>query len=478
MTQINELKRGAQIVVGTPGRTLDLLKRKRLKLGNLKQLILDEADEMLTMGFKDELDAILEKMPEEKQTLLFSATMSKEIRRITSTYMNDPAEISAARVNTAAKNVQHIYYMVKASDRYELLKRVADMNPNIYGIIFCRTRRDTKEVANKLMQDGYNADALHGDLSQAQRDEVMDRFRRHQLQLLVATDVASRGLDVNDLTHVINLNLPDNPEVYTHRSGRTGRAGKTGVSIAIINTRETRKIREIEKFSGLDFKQEQAPTGQEVCTKQLYALIDKIEKVEVDEDQIQPFLPEIYRKLEWLDRETLIKHFVSAEFNRFLNYYKHAKDINIQKREKKSKQDRRKVNFTKLYINVGTKQGLSPTRLIGQINEALDSSSAEIGRIDLQKRFSFFEIDSNVVPQLMIAMTGMNFSGTPLHLEVSEDQTFADRRPRSGGDRRGGGGRNERGGGRGRGRDNDRRGRSGGSSRGPKRGARGKKKVD
>ncbi|RLD83641.1 MAG: ATP-dependent helicase, partial [Bacteroidetes bacterium] len=328
-TQIRSLKKGAQIVVGTPGRTLDLIKRKKLKLSTVEYLVLDEADEMLTMGFKDDLDAILEGTPAEKQTLLFSATMPKEIANIAKKYMKDSVEISAGKKNIGAENVNHIYYMVNARDRYLALKRIADINPKIYGIVFCRTRRETKEVAEKLMGDGYNADALHGDLSQAQRDYVMSRFRTKKLQLLVATDVAARGLDVTDLTHIINYNLPDDLEVYIHRSGRTGRAGKKGISISIIHSRETGKIRMIQKKVGKTFEHIPVPSGKEICGKQLYNLIDKVEKIEVDESQIEQFLPEIYKKLDWLSREELIKHFVSAEFNRFLAYYKNAPDLNV-----------------------------------------------------------------------------------------------------------------------------------------------------
>jgi len=310
--QVRSLNKGAQIVVGTPGRTLDLIKRKKLKLSTVRFLILDEADEMLTMGFKDDLDAILEGTPDDKQTLLFSATMPKEIAAIAKKYMKDAIEISAGKKNIGAENVNHVYYMVNARDRYLALKRIADINPKIYGIVFCRTRRETKEVAEKLMADGYNADALHGDLSQAQRDYVMNRFRVKNLQLLVATDVAARGLDVTDLSHIINYNLPDDLEVYIHRSGRTGRAGKKGVCLTIIHSRETGKIKMIQKKVGKPFEHAPVPSGKEICGKQLYNLIDKIEKIEVDNSQIDQFLPEIYKKLEWLSREDLIKHFVSA----------------------------------------------------------------------------------------------------------------------------------------------------------------------
>ncbi len=278
-TQVRALRQGAQIVIGTPGRTKDLIKRKKLILSDIKRVVLDEADEMLTMGFKEDLEAILADTPSKKQTLLFSATMSKRIISITKQYMNDPIQISAARVNLGAENVQHLYYMVHVKDRYEVLKRIADSNPNIYGITFCRTRKETKEISNKLMQDGYNADAIHGDLSQAQRDEVMDRFRKRKLHMLVATDVAARGLDVNDLTHIINYNLPDEEEVYVHRSGRTGRAGKSGISIAIIHTREVGRIRAIERISKIKFSSELVPSGKDICQKQLYSLMDKIKRV-------------------------------------------------------------------------------------------------------------------------------------------------------------------------------------------------------
>lgn len=434
-TQIKGLKKGAQIVVGTPGRTKDLIKRKKLLLGDVKRVILDEADEMLTMGFKEDLNAILAKTPLEKQTLLFSATMSKEIVNITKKYMSDPVELVAARKNIGAENVKHIYYMVSAKDRYEVLKRIADINPNIYGIVFCRTRRETKEIANKLMHDGYNADALHGELSQAQRDEVMGRFRKRQLQILVATDVAARGLDVSDLTHIINFDLPDDSEVYVHRSGRTGRAGKSGISIAIIHTRESRKVKEIEKKFGIRFAKEEVPTGKDICTKQLYSLIDKIEKVQVDETQIEPFMPAIYQKLDWLSREDLIKHFVSAEFNRFLSYYKHARDINLAggggQREKRGRGDKSNTSFSRLYINVGSKNDLNPARLIGLINEGLDSSDAEIGKIEILKKFSFFEVEKKIEPQLVKALNGHDFEGVPLMLEVSKENPAFASHPKS-----------------------------------------------
>ena len=428
-TQIKALRRGAQVVVATPGRAIDLLNRGKLKLDNVQRIILDEADEMLSMGFKEDLETLFEATPEERQILLFSATMSKRVKEITKGYMQSPVEIEAERVNTAAKNVTHICYTVRSVHRYEVLKRIADMNPNIYGITFCRTRRETKEVANKLMNDGYSADALHGDLSQAQRDEVMGKFRRKNLQMLVATDVASRGLDVDDLTHVINFNLPDDPEVYVHRSGRTGRAGKSGTSIAVINTRENRKIRDIERISGVKFEQAQVPTGKEICSKQLFALIDKMEQIEVNEEQINPFLDDIYQKLEWLSREELIKRFVSVEFNRFLEYYKDARDINVSasknKRDKRERGERDRGGrpaFARMFINVGAKQGLDPRSLIGLVNRALRSSDAAIGKIDIMKNFSFFDLEKEVAEDLCDALKGQTFEGVNVLVEVSQNK--------------------------------------------------------
>jgi ATP-dependent RNA helicase DeaD len=432
-TQIRALNTGAQIVVATPGRAKDLILRKKLKLNRVRMVVLDEADEMLSMGFKEDIDEILASTPEEKQISLFSATMSKEVASITRKFMNNPAELSVAPKNVGAENVEHLYYMVHSRDRYEVLKRIADMNPSIYGIVFCRTRRETSEVAGKLMNDGYNADALHGDLSQAQRDEVMGRFRQRQLQLLVATDVAARGLDVTDLTHIINYNLPDEKEIYTHRSGRTGRAGKNGISIAIIHTKETGKLKEIAKKSGITFRKEAVPGGKEICQKQLYALIDKMEKVEVDEKQIGPFLPSIYEKLAWLDREALIKHFVSAEFNRFLAYYKDARDLNVPenardktgKRERTSRSERgsgRDVSFARLYISVGSKSHINPGRLIGMINEGLDSSDAEIGKIEILKNFSFVEVEDKRANEVVKALNGSQCDGERLQVEISKEK--------------------------------------------------------
>ncbi len=463
--QIKALKKGVQIVVGTPGRSLDMIKRKVLKVHNIKWLVLDEADEMLNMGFKEDLDAILEGTPAEKRTFLFSATMPKEIAQMAKNYMSDSEQISVGKQNAAAENVNHVYYMVNARDRFEALKRIADVHPNIYGIVFCRTRSETKDVADKMMASGYNADALHGDLSQAQRTYVMNRFRNKQLQLLIATDVAARGLDVDSLTHVINYNLPDDLEVYIHRSGRTGRAGKKGTSISIVHTRENNKIRQLEKMANAKFERKPAPTGREICEKQLFNLIDKIEKVEIDETQIGQFMPTIYKKLEWLPREELIKHVVSVEFNRFLNYYKNARDLNADVKETRSSRKGRKerrqgderrsrtekrsnrgdvrgsgrsgnkgaeAGYTRFYINVGTKKGLDVPKLIGLINQNTRKRNIPIGKIDLMKKFSFFEVDSQYKEDVLRGFSKAYYENSSLLVEESKPDTSTKRESYSG----------------------------------------------
>jgi ATP-dependent RNA helicase DeaD len=426
--QMKALKSGCQVVVGTPGRVMDLINRKVLQLAHIKWLVLDEADEMLNMGFKDDLDIILAETPKEKRTFLFSATMPGEIASIARKYMNKPEEISVGNRNQGADNVRHEFYTVNAKDRYAALKRIADIYPNIYGIVFCRTRAITKEVADKLMNDGYNADALHGDLSQAQRDFVMNRFRIKQVQLLVATDVAARGLDVNDLTHIINYDLPDDNEVYIHRTGRTARAGKSGVAISIIHSRETKKIRDIEHMLHKRFDQKKVPTGVEICEKQLFNLVDRVEKVEVDEAQIEQFLPVILKKLDWLSREDLIKHFVSVEFNRILNYYKNTPDLNVAHPD----EDRRRApkdQFVTLQINTGFQDGLNPPRLIGLINEQTRNRNIAVGRIEIGQKSSFFEIDKNAWEEVLKAFQNAKFEGVKVRVEISGSEIK--RRPKS-----------------------------------------------
>ena len=417
--QIRELKAGGQIVVGTPGRVHDLIRRKILNISAIRWLVLDEADEMLTMGFKEELDAILATTPAEKQTLLFSATMPLGISEIKSKYLNNAMEMSVGKRNAGAENVEHHYYVVHAKDKYATLKRIADNYPDCYAIVFCRTRMETREVAEQFMADGYNADALHGDLSQAQRDQVMARFRSKQLQMLIATDVAARGLDVNELSHVINYSMPDDPEVYIHRSGRTGRAGKSGISVTIINMKETGRLKQIEKLSRKKFERKMVPGGDEICEKQLFHLIDRVQNVEINETQIGNYLPQILEKFEGMSTSDIVKHFVSLEFNELLNYYKNARDLNIKAeipRDSFGRNDRGdrgsdRMSFTKLFINAGKKQNLSASGLIGLINEYSNRKSIEIGKIDIQRKFSFFEIDSAYEKDLVKALNNVVIDG-------------------------------------------------------------------
>ncbi|SNR32059.1 ATP-dependent RNA helicase DeaD [Lutibacter agarilyticus] len=442
--QIRKLKKGAHIVVGTPGRTVDLINRRQLKLANIEWLVLDEADEMLNMGFKDELDKILEVTPNTKQTLLFSATFPREVESIAKNYMTKPVEITSGQKNKGSDQVSHQYYVVSERNRYNALKRIADVNPDIYSIIFCRTRRETQEVADKLIKDGYNADALHGDLSQAQRDSVMGKFRKKHLQILVATDVAARGLDVTDLTHVINHKLPDQIESYTHRSGRTGRAGKEGISIAIVTAREKGKLRPIERIIGKQFVSTPVPTGKEICQNQLLKLIDKVHDIEINETEINDFLPSIYEKLEGLDREELIKRFVSLEFNTFLSYYENAPDLNDSDQMRRSSdrdsrgKSRDDENMSRFFINIGRKDKLNPARLIGLINDQDIAKNIEIGQIEILDTFSFFELDKNYTEETISAFQkgDVDFEGRNVNVEKTEKK-------RSG--RGGGGGRRDRG---------------------------------
>ena len=423
-SQIRSLKRGVHIIVATPGRLIDLMERKVAQLATIRDVVMDEADEMLNMGFTDSINAILENIPQDRNTLMFSATMSPEIARIAKTYLHEAKEITVGTKNEGSKNVNHVAYIVHAKDKYLALKRVVDFYPQIYGIVFCRTRKETQEIADKLIQDGYNADSLHGELSQAQRDLVMQKFRQRHLQLLVATDVAARGLDVNDLTHVINYGLPDDTESYTHRSGRTGRAGKTGISIAIINLREKGRMKEIEHIIKKKFEVSVLPSGQEICQQQLIKVIDDIEKVKVNEEEIETFLPGIYRKLDRLDKEDLIKRVVSLEFNRFLDYYKNAPEIEQPKaNEKKSeakesrKGDKEKVGrkaekgYTRLFLNLGKTDGFYTNQIIDLVNRNLRKERIQIGRIDLMQNFSFFEVIQEQAPQVLKALNKVVLSG-------------------------------------------------------------------
>ena len=421
--QIRALAKGAQVVVGTPGRVIDHLQRGTLRLSDAGIVVLDEADEMLNMGFTDSINAILADVPQERNTLLFSATMSPEIARISKKYLRDAKEITIGRKNESTSNVKHVAFCVHAKDKYAALKRIVDYYPQIYGIIFCRTRKETQEIADKLMQEGYNADSLHGELSQAQRDTVMQKFRIRNLQLLVATDVAARGLDVDDLTHVINYGLPDDTESYTHRSGRTGRAGKTGTSIAIINLREKGKMREIERIIGKKFIAGEMPTGKQICEKQLLKVIDDLEKVKVNEEEIADFMTDIYRKLDWLSKEDLIKRMVSHEFNRFLDYYRGRDEIETatgsergaRSGERGDRNDRRssrkaEPGFTRLFINLG-KMLNNNTR--GRV---------ELGRIDLMQKFSFFEVEEKEATNVVKALNRASWNGRKVSVEVAGDE--------------------------------------------------------
>ena len=423
--QIRGLKRGAQIVVGTPGRTVDLINRRALKLGNVQWLVLDEADEMLNMGFKDELDKVLEATPETKQTLLFSATFPKEVEAIARNYMTKPIEVTSGQKNSGTDKVSHEYYLVTERTRYQALKRIADLNPDIYAIIFCRTRRETQEVADHLIKDGYNADALHGELSQGQRDSVMGKFRKKTVQILVATDVAARGLDVNSLTHVINHKLPDQIENYTHRSGRTGRAGKTGISIALVSSKEKGRIGAIERIIKQKFVLGKVPSGKEICQNQLMHLIDKVNAIEVKESEIVEFLPSIYEKLEGLTREELIQKFVSLEFNSFLSYYENAKDLNDLSSRDNSRGGRSvDENMTRFFINIGRKDSLNPAKLIGLINDQKITDNIEIGAIDILDTFSFFEIDKKFEEETLSTFSNNQpeFSGRGVNIEITKKE--------------------------------------------------------
>lgn len=463
-SQIKTLRRGVQIIVATPGRLIDLINRRTVDLENIKYVVLDEADEMLNMGFTESIDEILSKVPDTRSMLLFSATMPNEIAKITKKYMREPKDITIGRKNEGSSNVKHVYYMVHAKDKYLALKRIADYYPNIYGIVFCRTRRETQEIADKLIQDGYNADSLHGDLSQAQRDYVMQKFRMRNIQLLIATDVAARGLDVDSLTHVINYGLPDDIESYNHRSGRTGRAGKTGISIAIAHVKEKGKIREIEKIMNKKFEAATVPSGDEICEKQLFSFADKIEKVKVNEDEIARLLPAVYRRLEWLEKEDIIKRIVSMEFNRLIDYYREADEIETPS-DRYSRDDRGGRNsrrgedrfesrgnggsrsaekgYTRLFINLGRTDNANPATLMGLINDFVPGK-VRIGRIDLLPNFSFFEVPEGDAQRVISGLKGQEQNGRRISVEEAQGGAPAERRSSGGRSSYGGGERSPR----------------------------------
>jgi ATP-dependent RNA helicase DeaD len=452
--QMRALKKGVHIIVATPGRLIDLIGRRAARLSMVKTVILDEADEMLNMGFLDSINEILEEVPDGRRTLLFSATMSSEISSIARKYMDKPVEITIGTKNSSAENVSHAYYLIHAKDKYKVLKRIADFEPDIYGIVFCRTRKETQEVASKLIDDGYNADALHGDLSQMQRDAVMQKFRIRNLQLLVATDVAARGLDVDDLTHVINYSLPEDTEVYTHRSGRTGRAGKTGISISLVHLREKYILQQIERKVNKRFKAIPIPTGTEICGKQLFNWVNKLENVVPDHKEIEKFLPDIKEKLASLDREELLKRVVSLEFDRFLDDYRHGEDLISPVAEKDGsmgRQGRRESrdqqysgNYTRLFINLGKSDGFFPEQLIELVNSNTRGKKVPIGKIDLLKTFSFFEVEASYADDLIKALTDTTFMDRRVAVEVAQEKTdkprmssdFREKRPAKWSDRK------------------------------------------
>lgn len=428
--QKDALKAGVHIVVGTPGRVNDFIRQKVLKLEQVRRLVLDEADEMLNMGFKEDLFEIMSHTPAEKQTMLFSATMPKEVANLAKTFMKNPQQISAGNQNQGADNISHYYYRVQARDKYLALKRIADMSPKIYGIIFCRTRTETQEIADKLQHDGYNADALHGDLSQGQRELVMSRFRSKFVQLLVATDVAARGLDVDDLTHIINFSAPTDADVYIHRSGRTGRAGKSGISLTIIHNKEIAALRAMEKRLGREIVQLKVPGGREICEKQLFHFIDTVERIEVDTAQIESFLPNVYKKLSWLSREELIQRFVSVEFNRFLNYYKDISDLSTASedrpeggekrgeqrgeargRDSHTREDKKNYTFKTFKLGIGYSSELTKRELMRYINQLKVTRGIEIGQIDIFPSFSLVELDSTFEDKLLNAIARTKYKG-------------------------------------------------------------------
>jgi ATP-dependent RNA helicase DeaD len=453
-TQIRGLKKGVHIIVATPGRLIDLIGRGVVKLSRVSTVILDEADEMLNMGFLDSINEILEEVPENRRTLLFSATMSPEIATIAKKYMNHPEEITIGTKNSSADNVSHGYYLVHAKDKYKVLKRIADFEPDIYGIVFCRTRKETQEIASKLINDGYDADALHGDLSQAQRDAVMQKFRSRNLRLLVATDVAARGLDVDDLTHVINFSLPDDSEVYTHRCGRTGRAGKTGTSISLVHLKEKQNLHKIERLLKKSFKVMPIPSGSEICGKQLSNWVNKLETVATGHKEIEKFLPEIKSKLASMDREELLMRVVSLEFDRFLDDYRNGedhidtvneRDTSYSGSDRKDSRGRYQGNYKRLFINLGKSDGFYPEQLIELVNSNTRGRKIPIGKIDLLKSFSFFEVDADYADDLIGALKNAKFMERKVNVEIAQEKNdssghreYAERRPVRYSDKRGG----------------------------------------
>ena len=441
--QMRALKKGVEIIVATPGRLVDLMHRGIARLEQVTNIVLDEADEMLNMGFSDSINEIFEALPDYHSTLMFSATMSKEVERVAKKYLHDYKEIVVGSRNEGAESVNHIYYMVNAKDKYLALKRIVDFYPRIFAIIFCRTKVETQEVADKLIKDGYNAESLHGDLNQQQRDQTMQKFRNHLTQLLVATDVAARGLDVDDLTHVINFGLPDDIESYTHRSGRTGRAGKKGTSISIVHSREKFKIRNIEKIIGKEFVKAEIPSAEEICKKQLYKVMDQIVKTDVDDEEIAPFMQDINRYFEYIDKDELIKKIVSLEFGKFLAYYADAPEIEPvvpEKKDRRQQSDKQKLQnkpqkgYRRLFINLGKRNGFYPGELMQTLNRFVGGRQ-EVGHIDLLDSISYFEVPEKDAKKVMLQLTGIRYKGQTVRCNDADDASKGGERQGKGGDR-------------------------------------------
>jgi ATP-dependent RNA helicase DeaD len=422
--QIQSLKRGAPVIVATPGRLLDLIHRKAVRTPDIRICVLDEADEMLSMGFQEELDEILKLTPETKRIWLFSATMPSEAARIARAYMTDPVEVTVGRPNVSAANIEHACYVIREKDRYPALKRLIDFEPDIYGLIFCRTREETRSVAEKLMKEGYSAEALHGDLSQEQRNTIMRKFRDRALQLLVATDVAARGLDVDAITHVINYNLPDEAERYTHRSGRTARAGKSGASLVLVNTREARRIADLERRSGVRFTMGRIPRGPDICEKQLFAMVERMVRVGVNRQEIEPYLPPVYKMLQHLEKEELIQRFVSVEFNRFLEYYRHSEDLNAHvtpgHRPKAKPQRQPGRPMQRLFINVGRLDNIREGAIVRLVCDQAGIDSDKIGQIQLKREFTLFDVDKQVAAKVVKALRGAKLDKRKVEIRFAD----------------------------------------------------------
>jgi len=441
--QLREIKKGAQIVVATPGRLIDLIERKAINLAQIKYVVLDEADEMLNMGFQEDIEFILQNTPRRESTWLFSATMPSEIRKVSKRYMNTPFEVTIGKANTGSSNIDHQFYVTSAHYRYETLKRLIDFHPGIYGLIFTRTKIDAQEISEKLTREGYDIDALHGDLTQQQRDKVMGQFREKSLQLLIATDVAARGIDVQGITHVINYELPDDVEVYTHRSGRTGRAGNTGISISIVHSRELFKLKQIEKMVAQPFHRFEIPTGKDVCRKQFFFFMDKLLQADISHGDYETYVPMLAEKFSHIDKEEVLKRFAALEFDRFLKYYENAEDLNIREQKRGAREripvrggekdtrgkgrDRNRDydangEYTKLFVNLGTKDGFYKASFLQFILDMSDLRKEVLGKIDMKEMNSWVEVDSKSAKQMIRSLDGKNYKGRRIRMNEANSR--------------------------------------------------------